>query len=109
MADDPSMQPQAPIPFPELSTVAQSYDPYASGYPQQAQQQAGITPHAQQVINALRLGQALPAVSQIPQGVVKPAYTAPVINLNPNLAKAAARVQQVATGISKPTAADWGR
>lgn len=111
MADDPSLQPQAPIPFPEIPSMSGSYDPYAAGYSTQAPQQArpAITTPAQHVINALRLGQPLPVISPVPQAVVKPAYAAPVANLNPNLPKAAARVQQVATGISKPTAADWGR
>ena len=58
-----------------------------------------LSPQALQMLAALK-APAMPATA--------PAYTAPLANLNPNLAKAAQRVQMIATGQPKPTAASWG-
>lgn len=67
--------------------------------PQQPQQ---LSPAAQQMIAALR------GIQPVRPGVPAPVYTPPVANLNPNLAKLNARVQQVATGQAKPNSAAWG-
>ena len=52
---------------------------------------------------------ALRALPQVPQAApYTPNYVAPVANLNPNLAKAAQRVQMAASGQAKPNQASWG-
>lgn len=59
-----------------------------------------LTPAVQQMLAALR--------APHPQVPAVPNYAPAPPNLNPNLAKEALRVQQVATGQAKPTSASWG-
>jgi len=99
----------APILPPQLPAMALDMNPYPPGYPQQVQPAQRPQAHVQQMVNALRLAQFPQLGAPVAPAIVHPAYAPAPANLNPNLAKEKARIQQVATGIAKPNQADWGQ